>query len=107
MPIFMEQRATGRRRLVTADHMTYSCLQGGSLGSQQLSDRGGCTICRSQNTYPTSAGEYELEKEIGKGACGTVSTSSYQLEAGMSKASAAPQAAMLCIKLCPEPQLHL
>ena len=30
-------------------------------------------MCRSQNTYPTSATEYQLDKEVGKGACGTVS----------------------------------
>ena len=28
--------------------------------------------CRSQHTYPTTAAEYELEKEVGKGACGMV-----------------------------------
>lgn len=31
------------------------------------------TMYRSQRTYPTSAAEYDLEREIGKGACGTVS----------------------------------
>ena len=31
------------------------------------------TLCRSQHTYPTTAADYELEKEVGKGACGMVS----------------------------------
>ena len=31
------------------------------------------TLCRSQHTYPTTAADYELDKEVGKGACGMVS----------------------------------
>ena len=77
MPTCMEQRATGRRRFIRLFNETSWCLRGRIVASQDLNKGGMCTH-RSQNTYPTSAAEYELEMEIGKGACGTVSSASTQ-----------------------------
>lgn len=37
-------------------------------------------FCRSQNRFPCAADQYELVKEIGKGACGTVCFSKPHLD---------------------------
>ena len=49
------------------------CITEITYNACQQENYSGMTLCRSQHQYPTTAADYELEKEVGKGACGMVS----------------------------------